>query len=62
MTQPGGESGRGSLAENPWLLRAGAEGFLVNDITHTLHYLLKILENMQRVDGDGPTEEAGETP
>ena len=26
------------------------EGFSVNDITHTLHYLLKILENMQRVD------------
>lgn len=24
--------------------------FSVNDITHTLHYLLKILENMQRVD------------
>ena len=26
------------------------EGFSVNDITHTLHYLLKILENMQVVD------------
>lgn len=26
------------------------EGFSVNDITHTLHYLLKILENMQLVD------------
>lgn len=25
-------------------------GFSVNDLTHTLHYLLKILENMQRVD------------
>ena len=25
-------------------------GFSVNDITHTLHYLLKLLENMQRVD------------
>ncbi len=25
-------------------------GFSVNDITHTLHYLLKMLENMQRVD------------
>jgi hypothetical protein len=24
--------------------------FSVNDITHTLHYLLRILENMQRVD------------
>lgn len=26
--------------------------FSVNDVTHTLHYLLKILENMQRVDGE----------
>jgi len=25
-------------------------GFSVNDITHTLHYLLQMLENMQRVD------------
>ena len=25
-------------------------GFSINDVTHTLHYLLKILENMQRVD------------
>ncbi|MGH8821927.1 MAG: MarR family winged helix-turn-helix transcriptional regulator [Rhodoferax sp.] len=25
-------------------------GFSVNDITHTLHYLLKVLENMQHVD------------
>ena len=26
------------------------DGFSVNDITHTLHYLLKLLENMQVVD------------
>ena len=26
--------------------------FSVNDVTHTLHYLLKILENMQRLDAD----------
>jgi DNA-binding MarR family transcriptional regulator len=26
------------------------EGFSVNDMTHTLHYLLKLLENMQQVD------------
>jgi DNA-binding MarR family transcriptional regulator len=26
------------------------DGFSVNDITHTLHYLLQLLENMQRVD------------
>ena len=24
--------------------------FSINDITHTLHYMLKILENMQRLD------------
>lgn len=27
--------------------------FSVNDVTHTLHYLLKILENMQRLDVEG---------
>jgi len=26
------------------------DGFSVNDITHSLHYLLKLLENMQRID------------
>jgi DNA-binding MarR family transcriptional regulator len=26
------------------------DGFSINDITHTLHYLLKLLDNMQRVD------------
>ena len=26
------------------------DGFSTNDLTHTLHYLLKLLENMQRVD------------
>ena len=35
--------------------------FSVNDVTHTLHYLLKILENMQRMDDDwvngGPDDE-----
>ena len=30
--------------------------FSVNDVTHTLHYLLKILENMQRLDKDAPPE------
>ena len=24
----------------------------INDVTHTLHYLLKILENMQRLDAE----------
>lgn len=38
------------------------EGFSVNDTTHTLHYLLKILDNMQAVDdrqggGDETVEE-----
>jgi DNA-binding MarR family transcriptional regulator len=31
------------------------EDFSINDVTHTLHYLLKMLENMQRLD----TERAG---
>ncbi len=35
--------------------------FSVNDVTHTLHYLLKMLENMQRLDsearGGGEEEE-----
>jgi hypothetical protein len=26
------------------------EGFSVNDVTHTLHYLLKILDTLQKVD------------
>ena len=30
--------------------------FSINDVTHTLHYLLKILENMQRLDSDAPNE------
>lgn len=35
-------------------------GFSVNDLTHTLHYLLQLLENMQRVDnlqGEGEHEQ-----
>lgn len=28
------------------------EDFSVNDVTHTLHYLLKMLENMKRIDGE----------
>jgi DNA-binding MarR family transcriptional regulator len=31
------------------------DGFSVNDMTHALHYLLKIVENMQRLD-DGKVE------
>ena len=27
--------------------------FSINDMTHTLHYLLKMLENMERVDAEG---------
>jgi DNA-binding MarR family transcriptional regulator len=39
--------------------------FSINDVTHTLHYLLKILDNMKRLDAqwlsadDGAEEEAG---
>lgn len=37
------------------------EGFSVNDITHTLHYLLKILDNMQVVDdGQGGGDDAAQ--
>jgi DNA-binding MarR family transcriptional regulator len=36
--------------------------FSINDMTHTLHYLLKLLDNMKRIDGEGQGEEAGETP
>ena len=39
------------------------EGFSVNDIAHTLHYLLKLLENMQRIDqaqGGGKDSEGDE--
>jgi DNA-binding MarR family transcriptional regulator len=27
------------------------DGFSINDVTHTLHYLLKMLDNMKRLDG-----------
>ncbi|MDE2394743.1 MAG: MarR family transcriptional regulator [Burkholderiales bacterium] len=37
--------------------------FSVNDVTHTLHYLLKILENMKRLDTEHhAVEEAAEEP
>ncbi len=32
---------------------AALAGFSVNDMAHTLHYLLKMLENMQRLDAEG---------
>lgn len=32
--------------------------FSVSDLTHTLHYLLKLLDNMKRLDGEDPQEEA----
>jgi DNA-binding MarR family transcriptional regulator len=31
--------------------------FSVNDVTHTLHYLLKMLENMQRLDAEWHVED-----
>lgn len=36
--------------------------FSVGDMAHTLHYLLKLLDNMQRLDNEGaqPTEEDGQ--
>jgi DNA-binding MarR family transcriptional regulator len=34
------------------------EGFSVNDMVHTVHYLLKMLENMQKIDAaDGGDDE-----
>lgn len=33
--------------------------FSVNDVTHTLHYLLKMLENMQRLDMERATGDEG---
>ena len=36
--------------------------FSVNDVTHTLHYLLKILENMQRLDTDRHAADEGAEP
>ena len=33
--------------------------FSINDVTHTLHYLLKILENMQRLDVEWHSEDDG---
>ncbi len=29
------------------------DGFSTNDLTHTLHYFLKLLDNMKRLDKDG---------
>lgn len=34
--------------------------FSVNDVTHTLHYLLKMLENMQRLDTERIAAEDGD--
>jgi DNA-binding MarR family transcriptional regulator len=31
------------------------EGFSVSDITHSLHYMLKLLDNMKQLDGDEPS-------
>ena len=33
--------------------------FSINDVTHTLHYLLKMLENMQRLDVEWHSEDDG---
>ena len=36
------------------------DGFSSNDLTHTLHYLLKLLENMKRLDDDKEPASAGD--
>jgi DNA-binding MarR family transcriptional regulator len=35
-------------------------GFSVEDVTHTLHYLLKMLENMQRLDSERGAQDSSE--
>ena len=35
--------------------------FSIGDMSHTLHYLLKLLDNMKRLDGNAPADEADET-
>ena len=35
-------------------------GFSVSDITHSLHYLLKLLDNMKRLDGDEEPDQTGD--
>lgn len=37
-------------------------GFSVEDVTHTLHYLLKMLENMQRLDSERGAQGGSEDP
>ncbi len=37
-------------------------GFSVEDVTHTLHYLLKMLENMQQLDGERGAQGGSEEP
>ena len=34
------------------------DGFSTNDMVHTVHYLLKMLENMERIDGADGEEDA----
>ncbi|MFD0667247.1 MarR family winged helix-turn-helix transcriptional regulator [Ramlibacter sp. MAHUQ-53] len=36
------------------------EGFSLGDITHALHYLMKLLENMERIDQEAPGESVDE--
>jgi DNA-binding MarR family transcriptional regulator len=38
------------------------EDFSINDVTHTLHYLLKILQNMERIDKAARSPADDETP
>jgi DNA-binding MarR family transcriptional regulator len=36
------------------------DGFSTNDMVHTVHYLLKMLENMERIDAADGEEDGGE--
>ena len=41
---------------------AALEGFSFNDLTHTSHYLLKLLDNMERIDHGSETPEQESEP
>jgi DNA-binding MarR family transcriptional regulator len=59
MTAPGRQVWqRQALPKIHGYYEQALEGFSVNDMVHTVHYLLKMLENMEKIDAaDGEDEE-----
>jgi DNA-binding MarR family transcriptional regulator len=59
MTTPGRQVWqRHALPKIHGYYEQALEGFSVNDMLHTVHYLLKMLENMEKIDAaDGEDEE-----